>query len=200
MLDQLRDALLTLRLRIAQDGQRFVAGERVAEIAQVDGVDQLLGREFGNEAPQRLVRGARSQVPRSVDHRADGHVHDALFRAEPAQLRIVGEPTRERAQIGDDVFHPQAEHMLGQRRHRCGLHVVAAADGEHQAVTGQVIGSIGAQHDVGRRVIGIGIHRVRPIQLARGGEADVVGIEGDDGAHESPGGGRREMESGISNG
>lgn len=120
-------------------------------------------------------------------------MHHALFRAEPAQLRIVGEPARERAEVGDDVFHAQADHMLGQCRHRSCLHVVAAADGEHQAVTGQVIGRIGAQHDISRRVIGIGIHRIRPIQLARGGEADVVGIEGDDGAHESPGDGKWEI-------
>src|SRR5690625_5867543 len=71
--------------------------------------------------------------------------------------------------------------MAGQRADRRALHIVAAADGEDQTVTGVTI--TGDQLDVGRRVVGIGVHGIRAVQVAGGREADVAHPQFGEGGH-----------------
>jgi hypothetical protein len=87
-------------LRAPQELEGVAGRERVGEIPEVDERHELLGRHVGEQLPQRLAGALGGQVPEGVDHGADGHVHDALLRAEPAQLRVVHEPPPGRTHIG----------------------------------------------------------------------------------------------------
>jgi hypothetical protein len=71
-----------------------------------------------------------------------------------------------------------------ERVDRGDLHVVAATDREDERVTGDVVLGVGAHDDVGGRVVGVGVHRIRTVEFEGGGEADVPGVNADDGAHD----------------
>src|SRR5699024_4510914 len=68
-----------------------------------------------------------------------------------------------------------------ERRDGGGLHVVAAADGEHQRRA--LVRGVGAQGQVSGRVVRIRVHRIRAVEAAAGGEADVLDVQGGEGAH-----------------
>ena len=100
----------------------------------------------------------------------------------------------ESAEVTDDVFDVLADDVLAQCRDRGDHHVVAPADGEAQRVPFRALG-VCADYGVGRRVVGIRVHRVRPVVLERGGEADVIAVERDDsgtGPTDRDGGRRRD--------
>jgi hypothetical protein len=71
-----------------------------------------------------------------------------------------------------------------KRVERRDLHVVPAADREDEAMADVAVGGIRADRDVGRGVVGIGVHRVGTVELEGGGEADVPRVNADDRAHE----------------
>src|SRR5262249_49484112 len=96
-------ARLALRRRGTQEVERAVAVERVAEIAPVDESDDLLGREIDDQLPHRLADALRPQVPQRIDDRGGGEMDHALVGAEPAQLRLVGEPAMKAGEIVDDL-------------------------------------------------------------------------------------------------
>ena len=133
--------------------------------------------------PQREPGALGAQVPQRVDDRADRHVHDALLGAEPAQLRVVHESSRRGAHVREERLDVLAEQVAAERLEGGDLHVVAPPDGEDERVALEPVAGVGTDHDVGRRVVGVGVHRVRPVELERGREADVPGVNTDDRAH-----------------
>ena len=118
MAQEIFDALAFPALGSLQEGERLAGSERIVQIAKIDAPDNLCGAHVGDEAPQRLARAARGQVPRRVHDRADGHVHDAFLRPEPTQLRVVGQAARETAEIRGDLIHVPPNHKVMQRRSR----------------------------------------------------------------------------------
>ena len=145
----------SVRRRISE---RLVPGERVGQVAEVDQVDDLLRGELCQQQPERLALTARTKVPRSVDHGADRHVHDALLRTEPAQLGIADEFAGEVAQPREQGIDVPAHDMAGERLDRRALHIVAPADGEHEALARLTVA--GEQFDVGGRVVRVRVHGV----------------------------------------
>src|SRR5205814_3765849 len=180
---QVRDPFRPAGLRPAQDRQRVVRGERVGQVPEVDQRHDLLRRHLREHQPQRLPRALGREVPHRVDHGRDGHVHDALLRTEPAQLRVVHQLLPEPAEVGEDALDRPADEVRPQRLDRGRLDVVAAADGEREPVPLQAVLVVGAQHHVGRGVVRVRVHRVRAVQLPGRREADVVGIEREKDAH-----------------
>ena len=89
----------------------FGRGDRVVDVGEVDLLNDLGGCERRQHPPQRLAVDAGAQVPRGVDDRADGHVHDALLGTEPAQLAVPRQLAGERADIGDQRGDVAAEHV-----------------------------------------------------------------------------------------
>ena len=85
-----------------QDRERLVGRDGVAQVAEVDERHELLGAEPREVLPQREPGALGPQVPQRVDDRPDRHVHDALLRAEPAQLRVVHESSRRGAHVGEE--------------------------------------------------------------------------------------------------
>src|SRR4029077_15047864 len=49
-----------------------------------------------------------------------------------------------------------------------------ATDGEGQPVSGEAVWVVCLEDDVGGRVVGIDVHRIRPVEGSRGREADVA--------------------------
>ena len=49
------------------------------------------GLHIGEQLPEWLAFDSGVEVPDGVDERSGGEVDDALFRAEPAELGVVGE-------------------------------------------------------------------------------------------------------------
>ena len=134
--------------------------------------DELLRRHVGQQLPERLALGLRPQIPDRVDDGGGGQVDDALLRADPAQLAVAGDHVPERAHVGGNRLQRLAHDQRCERLDRRHADLVAAADGEGQAVAFQF--RIGLQHDIGGRVIRRGVHRVGAVERARGREADVA--------------------------
>ena len=108
------------RLGGAQDLEGVLAREGVGEVAEIDEVDQLLGRHAGEQLPEGQAGALGLEIPQRIDHRADRHVHDALLRAEPAQLGVP------------DELAPKAPHVVESmastsRPARCGVSARIAA-------------------------------------------------------------------------
>ena len=85
---------------------------------------------------------------------------DALLRSQPAQLRIGRQPAPEAGEVSRDRFKALADDEMPEGVDRRHHHFVAAADGERQAVSLEP--RVGLQHDVGGRVVGVHMDRVRP--------------------------------------
>ena len=162
-------------LRGAQDLERLVARERVGQVAEVDEVDELLGAHRRQQLPQRQAGALGLQVPQRVDHRADGHVHDALLGAEPAQLRVVDELPPHGAHVGQQLVGVAAHEPLAERLDGGHLDVVAAPDREDEAVPG--VPGVRRHPHVGRGVVRVRVHGVRPVERQRRREPDVGGLE-----------------------
>ncbi len=72
-----------------------------------------------------------------------------------------------------DPVQVQPDDQVSQRLDRRAADFVAAPDGEGQAVAFQ-IPARGFQHHVGGRVVRIRIHRIRAVQMLRGGKAQIL--------------------------
>ena len=112
----------------------------------------------------------RSQA--AFDDRGRREVDDALLRAEPAELRFVREAAARSAPISLRRSSSVTPTTSGESARTAAQHdLVAAAEGEGHAVAAQV--AVRFQHDVGRRVVGVGVHGVGAGEGARGRGADV---------------------------
>src|SRR5262249_9769212 len=64
---------LGLRRRVAaEERERLVRGERVVDVAKVDAGNDLLGRQVGEQLPERLALELRVEVPDGIDDRRRG--------------------------------------------------------------------------------------------------------------------------------
>src|SRR6185503_11206612 len=109
----------------------------------------------GEHFPQRLARALRVQIPDGVDDRRHRDVDDAFLRAEPAELRVAGQVAPERRRRRHDVVERAADHERLVGADRAGADLVAAADGEGEAVAFEP--RVRVQDDVGGGIVGIGV-------------------------------------------
>ncbi len=167
----------------AQEGEGLVAGEGVGEVAVVDEVGDPLGGHPGQQLPERQSGPLGPEVPQGVEDRADGHVHDALLGAQPAQLGVVGQDPPCLAHVVEERFHLTSDEVALQHLDGGHLDVVAAADGEGEGVSLVAVGRVGAEDDVGGRVVGVRVHGVGAVERRGGREADVRRGDGGDRGH-----------------
>ena len=64
-----------------QDLQGLLARKGIGEVPEVDELDQLLWSHPAEQEPERQADSFRFEIPESVDHGADRHMHNALLRA-----------------------------------------------------------------------------------------------------------------------
>jgi hypothetical protein len=148
------------RLRVPKDLERVVAGEHVAQVAEVDEFDELLRRHGGQQLPERQTCAFRFEVPEGVHDGTDRHVHDPLLRAEPTQLGVVDELTPEGTHGVEDRLDLAPEEVLAEGVDGGDLDVVAAADREDEAVTLVPVVRVGDETQVRGRIVGVGVHGV----------------------------------------
>src|SRR5260370_36429600 len=63
---------------------------------------------------------------------------------------------------------------MGEEIHSGDAQLGPAADGEGEAMAREAVRVVGLEDDVGGRVVGIDVHRIRPIEGSRGRKADVA--------------------------
>ena len=103
------------------------------------------------------------EVPGGVQYGPDRHVHDTLLGAEPSQLRVARQPAMQLRQPLGSIGNRHPDDVGGKCGDGRDGDLVATPDREHQPVS--VTGAVGTavictERDVGRRVIGVGVHRV----------------------------------------
>ena len=109
-------------------------------------------------------------------------MHGALVGADPAQLAVAGQMPPELSGMREDIAKFGADDQMFHGIDRRAADFIAAADRKRQPVARKAV-RIGIESDVGRRVIRIGVHRVRTIQAQRGGEAQVKDAKIGDAGH-----------------
>lgn len=157
-MQELRLALGPTGQRSRQESEGLFAGQRVGEVPEV-----LLRGHAGEQCPERQARAFRVEVPERVHDGADGHVHDALLRAEPAQLRVVDEFAPDAAHVGEERFDIATDEISLVRCDGRALHVVAAAYREHETVARETVGGIRENSHVPCRVVRIAVHGIGAI-------------------------------------
>ena len=120
------------RLCLSEDAQGLIAGERIAEVAEVDQIDDLLGGQAREQLPQRLASTFGAQVPQGVEHRTRRHVHDALLGAEPPQLGVAGQLTTEIFQFVQRLLDVASDDPAAEGPDGYGLDVVATTGREQK--------------------------------------------------------------------
>ncbi len=126
-----------------QDRDRLIAGQHIGQVAVVDDIGDLLRRHLRDQLPDRLAGLLGEQVPDGVDDGAGREMDRALLRPDPAQLAVAGEMPPEACREGrrtsaSSVPTTRCAHRLD----RHAADVVAAADGEGEAVAGQTALSV----------------------------------------------------------
>lgn len=110
-------------------------------------------------------------------------MNDSLLWPNPPQLAIAGHMPPKPSHVGSELFKRVPDDQMPQRFDGLHAQIVASSNCERQAVPFQACGVIGLQHDVRRRVIRVWVHRVRTIETARGGEANVMCCQINDASH-----------------
>src|SRR5258708_22815599 len=116
----------------------------------------LFGVGFGKESPKEFFLRARVEIPNRVDQSAGREVNDALFRAEPPELAVIGQLAAEGGHVrGEALKRPalneSCEVFKGQ-----GTQLVATAEREGETITFQSI--VGLEDALSGLVIRIFIH------------------------------------------
>ena len=164
----------------AQDVERFVRRQRVAQVAEVDAGDDLFRRHVGDELPHRLALDLRPEVPGGVDDGRRRKVDRALLRPDPPQLAVAGHLAPEPRHAGGDRLQRLADDQRRQRVRGGDADLVAAADRERHAVALDAVGAVRLQHHVGCGIVGVGVHRVGASLRAGRRHADVARMDAGD--------------------
>ena len=175
---EVRDAFAFGGRPTFQDRQRFIRGERVRDIPKVDTPNQFRGRHVREELPDRFALRLSPKIPDGIDDGGRGQVDRAFLRTDPAQLAVAGDMPPERAHVFREGAQRPPDHQWAKRGHGGDDDLIAAPDREREAVP--LMRAIGFEDDVGGRVIGVGIHRVRAVELAGRWETDVADGQGGD--------------------
>lgn len=81
-LDYIGLPLLLARLLLLEQGKRLLGGDEVRDVPEGDRLDELLGREVGDELPKRLVATSSVEVPEGVADGSSSDGDDSVRAAE----------------------------------------------------------------------------------------------------------------------
>ena len=174
----------TLRLAFlggAQNIDGLLRSEGVGQVTEVKRRDELFRLHLGKEQPERLAGALGLEIPQSRKHGADGHVLDALLRAEPAQLRIAHEQIPCETHVVEQFLDVTTDKGLGHGVDGPDDDIVATADGEDESIAG--ITGIRGDDDVGGGVIRIRVHGIGARERGRCREPEIIRGDFGDNAH-----------------
>ena len=151
-------------------------------MTEVDRGNDAFRREIREVAPQWSASAACEQIPDGVDDGRGREMDHAFLRPDPAQLAVTCEVAPEGAGIALELVEVAPHDVIAKCLDRRATQLVAPADREGHAVTGESR-VVGLELDVGRRVVRIGIHRVRAVEQIGRREAQVVHDHARDARH-----------------
>jgi len=99
-------------------------------------------------------------------------VDHAFVRTDPAQLVVARHASPEARRVLANPVELEPFDQRRERLDRSAAELVAAADREGQAVTGES-GAVGVENAVGDGIIRSGVHCIGAVELARCRKADV---------------------------
>ncbi|SPU56781.1 Uncharacterised protein [Brucella melitensis] len=166
------DTLCLAAFSLPQNFDGFIARQHIGQITIIHDIGDFFRRKLRDQPPDRLSRLFRKQIPDRVDHSAGGKVHGALLRADPAQLAVTRQVMPELAGGGTDFIKRSPHDQMAHGQDRMAANIVTAADGEGKAVPFQRL-IIRIEDDIGRRIVRVGIHRIRAVQTLRRRKAQV---------------------------
>ena len=155
----------------AEDVEGFVGGERVVDVAEVDGGDDLLGLHVGEQLPEGFVFGLGVEVPDGVDE--GGGARWMTPFSGPSQRNWVSPVSwRVKARKSPVMeLRVRSDDVAGEVLERLDARVGAAAEGEGEAVAFER--GVGLEDAVGGGVVGVFVDGVGADLLARGGKAEI---------------------------
>ena len=92
----------------------------------------------------------------------------------PTELRICGEVIPRLSHVGENLLCLLSDEALGELLNSHADDVVSTADGKGHAKAGEI--GVGEQLDIGRRVVAVRVHCIRPISAQGSREADVCNM------------------------
>jgi len=92
----------------------------------------------------------------------------------------LGEEAGEGSRIRHDLGQVETDHQRDERLERSHLDLVSPTEGEAEPVALDAITGIGLKDHVSRRVVGIGVDRIRPVQVLGRWKPDVKRLCGRD--------------------
>jgi hypothetical protein len=169
----------------AEELQRLLGRDRIGEIPEVDDADEFLRAHVRNQLPDRFAGFLGPEVPDGIDDRTRGEVDGALVRPDPAQLAVSREIAPEPAGVVLDKVEVKSDHEVAHGLNGGTADVVAAPDGEGEAVTRQ-IRMIGREYHIGGGIVRVRVHRIRAVEMLGGWKAQVECLEVGDAGHGMP--------------
>ncbi|MNX80155.1 hypothetical protein D3C86_1118060 [compost metagenome] len=155
-----------------EDRERIVTGQHVRQIAIIDDICDFFRAHVGDKLPHRLARLLCQQIPYRIHNGAGGEMHRALVRADPAQLAVARQMPPIFAGVLGNGGKIGADHQMTHRFDGHAADVIAAADGEGQPVAFETR-LIGIENDISRRIIRVGVHRIRTVETLGGRKTQV---------------------------
>ena len=155
----------------------------VGEVAEIDAADEFFGRHVGDEPPDRLACSILAQ--RSQTALTTAPVARCIAPLSGPIQRSWLSPVMWRQNapmLSATSSHVEPDHELAHRLDRRAADLVAAADGEGEAVTFECR-RVGRQDDIGGRIVGVRVHRIRTVELRGGGKAQVEYLQSSDAGH-----------------
>ena len=157
--------------RVAEQIECFPRGQRVGDVAEVDACDKISSGERSTSSFHSGLRSILAQrFPDRVDDRSGAEVDDTLLRTEPAQLAVRDEAAQK----------PLMSATIASRLRPITNGSSARIAATHTSVPRPLVNvdpvafdsvvRIGAQNHIGRRIVRIGVHRIRPVERPRGRE------------------------------
>ncbi len=99
---------------------------------------------------------------------------NTLLRSEPAELAVGDKASPKGRHVGGDVLEVAPDHVMGEQVDSGDAQLGPPPDCEREAVPRQAVGMVGLEDDIGRGIVGVCVHRIRPVEGSRGRKADVA--------------------------
>ena len=162
----------------AHDRQGFLPGDGVGDVTEIQAADEIFGGHVGQQPPDRFALRAGPHVPNGVDDAADGHVNDAFFGPQPAQLAIRTQSVIKCGDVAADLVQVAAQHEMPHVLDGLAADIVAAPDGEDQAES--MVAPLGLDDDVGGRIVRVDVDRIGAVALLGCRKTNIVSGQLDD--------------------
>lgn len=127
---RLLDTLLLAGLHLPEQSDGLLRRDGIGDVPEVDAADKLLGAHLGDDAPDRLAKGLRPQVPERIDNGSQGKMDHPFLGPDPPQLAVGDQVAPRLAPVGRELVQVLAHHQGSEKGDRGADDFVSAANSE----------------------------------------------------------------------